>query len=249
MQPRDSQRLSFTAPNEPGVYPYVCTYPGHWRRMYGALYVVADLDEYEANPDAYLAANPLPIKDALLKDRRPRTEWKYDELAAALTELSQGRSHAGGKQMFTVASCVACHKLEDTGNQFGPELTKLEPKWQAPDILKEMLEPSAKINEKFQTTVFLLDSGQTITGLVVEETPTVYKVIENPLAKAVPIEVKKDEIVNQKKSPISLMPKGLLDKLTREEILDLVAYVVAKGDKANAIYSAAGGNGHGGHGH
>jgi len=249
MQPRDSQRLSFTAPNEPGVYPYVCTYPGHWRRMYGALYVVADLDEYEANLEAYLAANPLPIKDALLKDRRPRTEWKYDELAPALAELSQGRSHAGGKQMFTVASCVACHKLENTGNQFGPELTKLDPKWQAAEILKEMLEPSAKINEKFQTTVFLLDSGQTITGLVVEETPTVYKVIENPLAKAVPIEVKKDEIVNQKKSPISLMPKGLLDKLTREEILDLVAYVVAKGDKANAVYSAAGGHGHGGHGH
>ncbi len=249
MQPRESQRLSFNVPSEPGVYPYVCTYPGHWRRMYGALYVVADLDEYEANPEAYLAANALPVKDALLKDRRPRTEWKYDELAAALAELSQGRSHAGGKQMFTVASCVSCHKLENTGNQFGPELTKLDDKWQPADILKEMLEPSAKINEKFQTSVFMLDSGQTITGLVVEETPAIYKVIENPLAKAVPIEVKKSEIVNQKKSPISLMPKGLLDKLTREEILDLVAYVVAKGDKANAIYSGGGAHAHGGHGH
>jgi len=245
MQPRESQRLSFNVPSEPGVYPYVCTYPGHWRRMYGALYVVADLDEYEANPEAYLAANTLPIKDALLKDRRPRTEWKYEELAPALAELSQGRSHANGKQMFTVASCVSCHKLENTGNQFGPELTKLDPKWQPADILKEMLEPSAKINEKFQTSVFRLDSGQTITGLVIEETPTIYKVIENPLAKTVPIEVKKAEIVNQKKSPISLMPKGLLDKLTREEILDLVAYVVAKGDKANAVYSGSGAHVHG----
>ncbi len=250
MQPRESQRLSFNVPSEPGVYPFVCTYPGHWRRMYGALYVVADLDQYEANPDGYLAANPLPIKDALLKDRRPRTEWKYDELASALAELPQGRSHAHGKQMFAVAACVACHKLENVGNQFGPELTKLDPKWQAADVLKEMLDPSAKINEKFQTSVFLLDSGQTITGLVVEETPTAYKVVENPLAKAIPSEVKKDEIVNQKKSPISLMPKGLLDKLTREEILDLVAYIVAKGDKANPIYSGArAAHGHGGHGH
>ncbi len=250
MQPRESQRLSFNVPSEPGVYPFVCTYPGHWRRMYGALYVVADLDEYEANPEAYLAASPLPIKDALLKDRRPRTEWKYDELASALAELKEGRSHAHGKQMFTVAACVACHKLENIGNQFGPELIKLDPKWQPADILKEMLEPSAKINEKFQTSVFQLDSGQTISGLVVEESPTAYKVIENPLAKAVPIEVQKAEIVNQKKSPISLMPKGLLDKLTREEILDLVAYVFSKGDKANPIYSASGaGHGHGGHGH
>ena len=74
MQPRDSQRLSWSAPKEAGVYPYVCTYPGHWRRMYGALYVVEDLDAYEANPETYLAAHPLTIKDDLLKDRRPRTE-------------------------------------------------------------------------------------------------------------------------------------------------------------------------------
>ena len=36
LQPRDSQKLSFTAPKEPGVYPYVCTYPVHWMRMRGA---------------------------------------------------------------------------------------------------------------------------------------------------------------------------------------------------------------------
>ena len=52
LQPRESQRLDFIAPKQPGVYPYVCTYPGHWRRMYGALYVVEDLDEYLADPEA-----------------------------------------------------------------------------------------------------------------------------------------------------------------------------------------------------
>ena len=71
-----SQKLSFTAPSKPGVYPYVCTYPGHWRRMFGALYVVADLDEYLADPEGYLAKNPLPIADDLLKFNRPRKEWK-----------------------------------------------------------------------------------------------------------------------------------------------------------------------------
>ena len=76
LQPRTSEKLSFVAPTEPGVYPYVCTYPGHWRRMYGALYVVEDLDAYLENPESYLAAHPLEVKDALLKDRRPRTEWK-----------------------------------------------------------------------------------------------------------------------------------------------------------------------------
>jgi hypothetical protein len=66
LQPRDAQKLAFTAPAKPGVYPYVCTYPGHWRRMYGALYVVDDLDAYLENPEIYLASHPLEIKDAQL---------------------------------------------------------------------------------------------------------------------------------------------------------------------------------------
>ena len=43
------------------------------------------------------------------------------------------------------------------------------------------------------------------------------------------------------------MPKGLLDKLTREEILDLVAYLHARGNKDHAVFQGAGG--HGGHKH
>ena len=58
------------------------------------------------------------------------------------------------------------------------------------------------------------------------------KVIENPLAKAEPVVLKKADIAERKKSPTSIMPKGLLDKLTREEILDLIAYVAAGGESA-----------------
>jgi len=61
LEPGQSQVLSFNAPSEPGVYPYVCTYPGHWRRMYGAMYVVADLKSHTTDPAAYLAAHPLPL--------------------------------------------------------------------------------------------------------------------------------------------------------------------------------------------
>ena len=65
LEPGQTQALSFVVPKEPGIYPYVCTYPGHWRRMYGALYVVADLPKYLANPEAYLAASlpALPFED------------------------------------------------------------------------------------------------------------------------------------------------------------------------------------------
>jgi putative heme-binding domain-containing protein len=254
LQPRDVEKLSFTAPAEPGVYPYVCTYPGHWRRMFGALYVVDDLDAYLANSEAYLAAHPLEIRDDLLKDRRPRTEWKFEDLSTALSELDAGqrlgRSYGDGKQIFQVASCVACHKLDGAGIEIGPDLTKLEAKWQTVDILREILDPSERINEKYQTYVFETASGQVITGLIVEETPDAVKVVENPLVKAEPIVLKKSEIETQQKSPTSIMPKGLLDKLTREEIMDLVAYVAARGDQQSKLFQGAGhDHGEGGHSH
>ncbi|HEX5443723.1 MAG TPA: HEAT repeat domain-containing protein, partial [Pirellulales bacterium] len=240
--PRGAQRLTFTAPKEPGVYPYVCTYPGHWRRMYGAMYVVEDLDQYLANPESYLAAHPLSVKDDLLKDRRPRTEWKLADLAQPVQELSQGRSLAAAKQMFQVASCSACHKLGGVGNQIGPDLSKLEAKYRPLDILKEILDPSAQINEKFQTYTFVTDSGQTITGLILEETADTVKVIENPLAKAEPVVLKKSEIDEREKAKTSIMPKGLLDKLSRDEILDLIAYIAARGDEHSSLFE--GGEGH-----
>ena len=240
LQPRDTQKVSFQAPTAPGVYPYVCTYPGHWRRMYGALYVVENLDAYLENPEAYLSAHPLEIKDELLKDRRPRTEWKLDDLASLVDELKAGRSYGNGKQIFQVANCAGCHKYDGVGSEIGPDLTKLEAKWTSLDILKEVLDPSAKINEKYQSYTFLLDDGRVVTGLIVEETPKVVKVVENPLAKAAPLELAVDSIEERKKSPVSLMPKGLLDKLTRDEILDLIAYVAARGNGESPLFQGAG---------
>ena len=46
----ETERLGFTAPKEPGEYVYVCTFPGHWVRMYGVMLVVDKLDAYETNP-------------------------------------------------------------------------------------------------------------------------------------------------------------------------------------------------------
>ena len=245
LQPRQSQKLSFTAPSEPGVYPYVCTYPGHWRRMYGALYVVEDLDAYLENPEAYLASNPLEIKDDLLKDRRPRTEWKFEDLAVAIESLEAGRSYGNGKHLFQLANCSACHKLDTVGTPIGPDLTQLDAKWTPVDILKEMLDPSARINEKYQTYILTLESGKTLTGLILNESIDGVEVVENPLAKADPVVIKPKEIIEREKAAVSIMPKGLLDKLSRDEIFDLVAYVAARGNSKHPLFQ--GGHDHGAH--
>jgi putative heme-binding domain-containing protein len=210
--------------------------------MFGALYVVEDLDAYLENSESYLAQHPLTIADELLKFNRPRTEWKLEEFAAALEAMPSGRSFANAKQIFQVATCVSCHRMNGVGNEFGPDLTKIDPKNKPIDVLRDILEPSWRINEKYQAFLIELKSGKTISGLILSETPTTVKLIENPLVKAEAVEIRKSDIEDKKPLPTSLMPKGLLDKLTREEILDLLSYIWSKGEANHPLFQ-------GGHSH
>ncbi len=237
LAPGESQSITFETPTTPGVYPYVCTYPGHWRRMFGALYVVANLEEYQRSPEQYLAANPLPLKDELLKSVGRNTEWKFDDLVASVRKLPNGRSFDVGKKLFSDANCVACHKLNSEGRELGPDLTKIESSKHTSELLlRSILEPSKEIVEKYQSYSFLMSSGSTVIGMIIEESPTQIKVLVDPLAKGEPAVLDVSEIDERKKSTISIMPHGLLNKLTQEEILDLVAYLYAKGDKKHELF-------------
>ena len=146
------------------------------------------------------------------------------------------RSFTAGKQLFTVANCVSCHKVGDIGKEFGADLTKLDPKMKPSDILKDILDPSSKINEKYQTNVIELQNGKVLQGLVIEESGDIIKLVENPLIKAEPILIKRNEVAERTRSKVSIMPKGLLEKLTREEILDLVAYIASRNNKDHALF-------------
>ena len=192
----------------------------------------------------YLAAHPLPILDDLLKNNRPRKEWTFDDLASSVEGLSSGRSFANGKQIFEVASCVSCHRMNGVGEQVGPDLAQLDAKMTQVEILRSLLEPSAKIDEKYQTHVFTTKSGNVVTGMILEETPQRIKVIENPLAKTAPVVLDRADIDERSKSPTSIMPKGLLDKLTSEEILDLIAYIAARGDAKAPLFHGQHEHGH-----
>jgi azurin len=59
----ETDRLNFTAPKAPGEYVFVCTFPGHWVRMYGVMLVVDTLDAWEAKrtpPTDPMTGKPFP---------------------------------------------------------------------------------------------------------------------------------------------------------------------------------------------
>ena len=106
-----------------------------------------------------------------------------------------GRSWEVGKAAFKAANCVACHKMNGEGQVFGPDLTKLTgDKATSQHILRSIIEPSKDIDEKFAQTIFLMDTGDTFTGMITEETDDVVKFVVDPLAKQQPTVINKDEI-------------------------------------------------------
>lgn len=239
LQPGETQIISFEIPKQPGVYPYVCTYPGHWRRMFGAMYVVSGLDEYLSAPDTYLTDNSLSVNDPLLSMTGRNHEWTVAELASDIKALKHGRSFEVGKQLFKVANCVACHQLNGEGRVFGPDLTKLEPKKLTVNhFLESMIDPSKVIDDKFRSWTFVMASGKTITAMIMNETADEVHVVIDPLAKNKPTVLKKDDIDDRIRSATSLMPRSLLSRLTQEEILDLFAYVFSAGDKNHRFFQS-----------
>ena len=194
--------------------------------------------KYLAERAGYLSKNPLPLKDDLLKLNQRKTEWTFIQLAAPIRSLVD-RNFEVGKSVFKVSNCVACHRLNNEGQVFGPDLAKLDPKKRtAEHILRSLLEPSKDVDEKYQTYALVQRTGKVVTGMVLEETDRQVKVIVNPLAKSAPAVVDKSSIVARRKLPNSIMPEGLLNRLSREEILDLIAYVLSGGDMKSKLFKA-----------
>jgi len=216
-------RLTFTAPTEPGEYPYVCTFPQHWYRMYGVMVVVEDLDAWQKNPTE--PENPIGSNRSFVKD------WKMDDLKDVLEAGVKSRSPEIGKRIFVEASCAGCHKVKGEGGVIGPELTDLFRRWKGDRVglLREILEPSHKIDDKYAMQRVLTSDGQVISGVLIKQDDEAVTLIVSADAKE-PTVIAQEEIEQMTPSSVSIMPKALMDQYTKDEIFELMAYLEHAGD-------------------
>ncbi|MAG55644.1 MAG: dehydrogenase [Planctomycetes bacterium] len=217
--PGATTRVTFVAPETIGRYPYVCTFPGHWRVMNGAMRVVAKLD-----PNAQPA--PVVAKAGTAPARRFVKMWAYADLESKVAPgWTKGRSVANGEAMFTAAGCVKCHWLNGHGIKSAPDLSKVPDKYTAKEMLRHILEPSLAIQEGYETYLIETAEGDLIDGRIVKETADALHVntkLQDP--KAITI-IKKSDVEDKTKMTSSAMPTGLLVTLDATEILDLLAWL------------------------
>jgi putative heme-binding domain-containing protein len=175
---------------------------------------------------------------ALYKLTKPRTfirDWKMADIEASLDLASHGRNFQSGKAAYNDAQCILCHRLGNEGGSAGPELASASSKYTRRDILESMLDPSKVISEQFQNVSIIKKDGEAVTGRIMDENAQRIVVQPNPLAPDRE-EIEKTAIAERRPSKVSPMPEGLLNQFTKEEILDLLAYVETAGKETAANF-------------
>ncbi|TWT88055.1 PVC-type heme-binding CxxCH protein [Neorhodopirellula pilleata] len=215
--------LTFEAPTVPGEYPYVCTFPQHWYRMYGVMVVVDDLEAWNADPK--IPADPIGNNRSFV------SAWQSSDFADDLTQDLRGRSPEIGKKIFKEATCASCHQIAGEGGQIGPALDSVMTKWKGNprELLREILHPSDRIDDKYAMYIVLTLDGETFSGLLVDQDDEVVQLLANAEAKE-PTVIEKDEIDEMIKTKTSIMPKALIDQYTQDEIFELLSYLQSVGN-------------------
>jgi len=199
---------------------------------------VAKLSEAEKQSLAKVIAGGEAEPVGLETTRQFIHNWQMSDLEPMLPQVESGRSFEKGRAAFRAAQCFKCHRFADEGGDTGPDLTGVGNRFKPQYLLEALITPSKVISDQYRNTVFETEAGETFVGRVIKEEGGLLHIRTDPFAREL-TKVKPGDIVGRTPSPISEMPQGLLNVLTKEEILDLIAYMRSGGD-AKQPYFAAG---------
>lgn len=191
-----------------------------------------------ADLTAYVAAGRKRTSQfPAMKERAFVKEWTMDDLASDLAQVDRGRSFEKGRQAFVDAQCLACHRLGLEGGGIGPDLTAVSARFSRRDVLESILDPSKVVSEQYQNTTIWLKSGDDHTGRLVDETPERVVLVPNQLQPNMRVGIAKASIAKREFSKLSPMPAGLANALSKEDLLDLLAFIEAGGRQNHAAFA------------
>lgn len=146
-------------------------------------------------------------------------------LDALLAELEKlGGDQRRGQAVFNgpKAACSACHRIGYVGGNVGPELTEIGKVRTERDLLEAIVYPSASFVRSYEPSVVALKGGEELSGVVRRDTAEEVVLVTGP---GVEQRIPRAEVAEVRPGTISLMPGGLDEQLTRQELADLLRFV------------------------
>jgi len=179
---------------------------------------------------------PMEIRPAVAPPRPFVKEWKLDELVEMAQSSLKQRNYNRGRAMFAAANCFVCHRYDNQGGALGPDLTAASGRFSVRDLLESIVEPSKVISDQYAAVTIVTEDGKTVTGRIVNLNGDTMKVSTNMLDPDQQETIDRRKIEEMFPAKTSMMPAGLLNTLEQEEVLDLLAYLLSRGDRKHAMF-------------
>jgi putative heme-binding domain-containing protein len=162
------------------------------------------------------AAKLLPLPQG--RDAQP-----LPPLAELLTKKGDA---ANGAKVFSspTAGCAQCHQVHNQGGEVGPNLSEIGSKLGKDALYEAILDPSAGISFGYEAWQIQLKSGDDAFGLIASETAEELAVKDS---KGIITRYKKTDVVQRQPSKLSIMPAGLQQVMSLQELVDLVEYLAS----------------------
>jgi len=176
------------------------------------------------------------VAPELPKPIGPGHEYTVDEVIAMATDKLRGRDFKNGEKMYKAARCVVCHRFGGDGGATGPDLTQLAGRFNLKDLTDAIVDPSKVISDQFRASVVVTTGGQIYAGLVFSKQDGTLTVLTDPEDISKVVKVPADQVDEVTPSKVSLMPKDLLKTLNQDEVLDLLAYLLSRGNPGDAMF-------------
>ena len=167
----------------------------------------------------------------------PGRAWTVEEVLALAQQGFTNRDFENGKRMYAAANCVNCHRFAGTGQMGGSDLTALVTHYTLRDLIESTIEPSRRLSDQYVQLEFVLDDDQLVLGILVDSNHDEFTIMPNLLEPVVTVKLPRHRIVSQRLSDVSPMMSGLLDPLNSNEVLDLIAYLLASGDPSHPFFA------------
>jgi putative heme-binding domain-containing protein len=187
---------------------------------------------------AILDVKPDP-KTAVVAKPRPIVKQRTTDEVVALVEKSgalTGRDFDRGRRLFGEANCFSCHRFANEGGATGPDLTGLSGRFSVRDLVEAIVEPSRVISDQYVAVTVTTTNGKEVTGRIVNLNGEGITINTNMLDPNLLVSVNRRQIESMENSKVSMMPAGLLDVLKEDEVLDLMAFLLSRGDPKSAMF-------------
>ncbi len=169
--------------------------------------------------------------------RQFEKDWKIGDLEGLLgAGLEGGRNFANGRNLFGAAACFACHHFGNEGGAFGPDLTSVAGKYSPRDLLRNILEPNFVISDQYGQLEVTLNNGSKVFGRIKNLIDDSVIFNTNMLDPGTKTTIERKDIKSMEQSKVSMMPPGLMNTFKDTDILDLLAYLLSKGNKEDPMF-------------